>query len=74
LSYTTFEFGKAKADKTTMSQNDKITFTVSVKNTGKKAGAEVAQLYISDLKSSVESPAKELKGFEKVSESGEEKK
>jgi beta-glucosidase len=36
LSYTTFEFGKAKADKTTMSQDDKITFTVSVKNTGKK--------------------------------------
>ncbi|OPG91282.1 hypothetical protein B2I21_35265, partial [Chryseobacterium mucoviscidosis] len=66
LSYTTFEFGKVKADKITMSQDDKITFTVSVKNTGKRAGAEVAQLYISDLKSSVERPAKELKGFEKV--------
>ena len=49
-----------------MSQDDKITFTVTVKNTGKKAGAEVAQLYISDLKSSVQRPAKELKGFEKV--------
>jgi beta-glucosidase len=66
LSYTTFEFGKAKADKTTISQDDKITFTVKVKNTGKRAGAEVAQLYISDLKSSVQRPAKELKGFEKV--------
>ncbi len=66
LSYTTFEFGKAKADKTTLSQNDTITFTVTVKNTGKKAGAEVAQLYISDIKSSVPRPAKELKGFEKV--------
>ena len=66
LSYTTFEFGKAKADKTTMGQNDKITFTVTVKNTGKKAGAEVAQLYISDLKSTLPRPAKELKGFEKV--------
>jgi beta-glucosidase len=66
LSYTTFEFGKAKADQTTISQDGKITFTVTVKNTGKKAGAEVAQLYISDLKSSVPRPAKELKGFEKV--------
>jgi beta-glucosidase len=66
LSYTTFEFGKAKSDKTTMSQDDKITFTFTVKNTGKKAGAEVAQLYISDLKSSLPRPTKELKGFEKV--------
>lgn len=66
LSYTTFEFGKAKADKTTMAQDDKITISVTVKNTGKRAGAEVAQLYISDLKSSVQRPAKELKGFEKV--------
>jgi len=66
LSYTTFDFGKAKADKTTMGQDDKITFTFTVKNTGKKAGAEVAQLYISDLKSSLPRPTKELKGFEKV--------
>jgi len=66
LSYTTFEFGKAKADKTKIGQDDTITFTVTVKNTGTKAGAEVAQLYISDLKSSVPRPAKELKGFEKV--------
>lgn len=66
LSYTTFQIGKAYADKTTMSQEDKITFTVSVKNTGKYAGAEVVQLYISDLKSSVERPTKELKGFEKI--------
>ncbi|MBU8884159.1 glycoside hydrolase family 3 C-terminal domain-containing protein [Kaistella sp. DKR-2] len=66
LSYTSFEFGKAKADRTSMGQNDQISFTVSVKNTGKKAGAEVAQLYIRDVKSSVERPAKELKGFEKV--------
>jgi len=66
LSYTTFEFGKAKSDKTTIGQDDKITFTFTVKNTGKKAGAEVAQLYISDLKSSLPRPTKELKGFEKV--------
>lgn len=66
LSYTTFEFGKAKADKTSMGKDDKITFTVNLKNTGKKAGAEVAQLYIRDFKSSLPRPLKELKGFEKV--------
>ncbi|MBD8084378.1 glycoside hydrolase family 3 C-terminal domain-containing protein [Chryseobacterium caseinilyticum] len=66
LSYTTFQFGKAGSDKTTISQNDKISFTVKVKNTGNKAGAEVVQLYISDKKSSVLRPEKELKGFEKV--------
>ena len=74
MSYTTFEFGKAKADKTIIGQDDKITFTFTVKNTGKKAGAEVAQLYINDIKSSVPRPTKELKGFEKVFlNAGEEK-
>lgn len=66
LSYTTFQFGKAGSDKTSVTQNDKISFTVKVKNTGSRAGAEVVQLYISDKKSSVLRPEKELKGFEKV--------
>ena len=66
LSYTTFEFGKVKADKKTMGVNDNITFTVNVTNTGKKAGSEVVQLYIRDLKSYLPRPLKELKGFEKV--------
>jgi beta-glucosidase len=66
LSYTTFEIGQAKADKTNVTENETITFTIPVKNTGKKAGAEVVQLYVSDLKSSVLRPTKELKGFEKV--------
>ena len=74
LSYTTFQFGKVSADKKTISQNEKISFTVKVKNTGKKEGAEVIQLYISDKKCSVLRPEKELKGFEKVFLSpGEEK-
>ena len=66
LSYTTFEIGQAKADKTNISENDTITFTIPVKNTGKRAGAEVVQLYISDVKSSLPRPLKELKGFEKI--------
>ncbi|OBS14696.1 glycosyl hydrolase [Elizabethkingia miricola] len=74
LSYTTFEYGKVRADKTQMAQDGKITFTVSIKNTGKREGAEVAQLYISDLKSSVPRPVKELKGFEKINlKPGEQK-
>ena len=50
----------------TMTANDKITFTVPVTNTGKRAGAETVQLYVSDLQSSVERPVKELKAFRKV--------
>lgn len=74
LSYTTFEYGKPVADKKTMSADDTITFTVSVKNTGIREGQEVVQLYISDKKSSLPRPVKELKGFDKVKLApGEEK-
>lgn len=74
LSYTTFEYSKPVADKKTMSADDTITFTVSVKNTGTREGQEVVQLYISDKKSSLPRPVKELKGFDKVKLApGEEK-
>lgn len=66
LSYTTFSYGKVDADKKEMTIEDQITFTVDVTNTGQKAGAEVVQLYISDLKSYLPRPIKELKGFDKV--------
>ena len=66
LSYTTFEIGKAVADKKTMTADEKISFTVKVKNTGSRAGAEVVQLYINDVKSSLPRPVKELKTFQKV--------
>ena len=58
LSYTTFEYGEASIRGRKLS--------VKVTNTGKVAGAEVVQLYISDPECSVERPAKELKGFKKV--------
>jgi beta-glucosidase len=62
------------ADKKQMSVGDQITFSVKVKNTGSREGAEIVQLYISDLKSSLPRPVKELKGFEKISlKAGEEK-
>jgi len=74
LSYTTFEYGKVTADKKQMAAGGQITFSVKVKNTGSREGAEVVQLYISDLKSSLVRPIKELKGFEKIAlKAGEEK-
>lgn len=66
LSYTTFEYGKAEADRKIMEKNEKLVITVPVTNTGSCAGAEVIQLYIRDLKSSLPRPVKELKGFCKV--------
>lgn len=74
LSYTTFKFGKAVADKRVMSADETLKITIPVKNTGKVAGAEVVQLYVQDVKSSLPRPIKELKGFNKVwLEPGEEK-
>ena len=66
LSYTTFKIGQLTADKTSLTADDKITFTVDVTNTGKYAGSETVQLYISDKQSSVSRPVKELKAFGKV--------
>ena len=66
LSYTTFKYGKATIDRKTGSKNDTFVVTVPVTNTGNREGKEVVQLYISDLKSSLPRPVKELKGFEKI--------
>ena len=74
LSYTTFEYGKPTADSKTMQADGTLTVKVSVKNTGAREGQEVVQLYISDKKSSLPRPVKELKGFQKVKLApGEEK-
>ena len=56
-----------------MSVQDSVTVSISVRNTGSRAGAEVVQLYISDKKSALPRPTKELKGFKKIMlEPGEE--
>ncbi len=62
LSYTRFEYSDASVKKAA----DGWKVQLTVKNTGEVAGAEVVQLYIADREASVERPAKELKGFEKV--------
>lgn len=66
LSYTTFKISNVRADKKDMTADDSLTVTATVANTGKRAGAEVIQLYVSDVKSSLPRPVKELKGFAKV--------
>ena len=66
LSYTTFAVDNAKADKAAYAENETISVTVEVKNTGKVDGKEVIQLYSSKSDSKVSRAAKELKGFKKV--------
>ena len=74
LSYTTFEYGKITTDKTSYAGNETVKLSFSIKNTGKVKGAEAAQVYISDVKSTVLRPLKELKAFSKVMiEAGESK-
>ncbi|WP_297328837.1 glycoside hydrolase family 3 C-terminal domain-containing protein [uncultured Bacteroides sp.] len=74
LSYTSFEYGKPTATSKTMSADGNLTIKISVKNTGNREGQEVVQLYISDIKSSLPRPIKELKGFQKIKLApGEEK-
>ena len=58
LSYTTFAYSDLKVNA------DKVTFTLT--NTGSRAGAEIAQLYVAKPDATVFRPAKELKGFTKV--------
>lgn len=62
LSYTTFDYGKAKWEQ----QGQDVVITVPVKNTGKVAGKEVVQLYVGEDNPTVLRPTKELKAFEKV--------
>lgn len=64
MSYTTFEFSDLNLTKIA---DDKIKVSFNMKNTGKREGAEVAQVYVSDLECTAIRPVKELKGFEKIS-------
>ena len=74
LSYTTFTYGKAVADKKTITDDAKINISIPVKNTGTVKGKEIVQLYVNDKKSSELRPEKELKAFQKIElNPGEEK-
>ena len=74
LSYTTFAYSGLKLSSAKLAKNGTITASVNVRNTGKRAGDEVVQLYVQYPKSAVERPLKELKGFQRVTlQSGETK-
>lgn len=66
LSYTTFSVSPPTLDAQTIELGTPGRVSVSITNTGERAGSEVVQLYIRDKFSSVTRPVKELKGFEKV--------
>lgn len=74
LSYTTFEYSDLKVSADSIKDTDTVTVSFKVKNTGDVDGAEVAQLYVNDVESTIYRPVKELKGFKKVFlKAGEEK-
>ncbi len=66
LSYTTFTLSKPTTDKTDYAKTETVKMTFSVQNTGKVAGSEVAQIYITQENAPIMRPAKELKGFKKI--------
>lgn len=74
LSYTTFAYSNPKVSATTFKDVDGVSVSVDITNTGEVAGKEVVQVYVSDRKSGLVRPSKELKAFGKVSlEPGETK-
>lgn len=74
LSYTTFSFDNLRLSAAEIPQDGEIVATVDVTNTGDRAGATVAQIYVDDHYTSVVRPIMELKGFKRVElEPGETK-
>jgi len=66
LSYTTFEYKNLKISTKKSPAGNPVTVSVDVRNTGTRTGDEIVQLYVHDVKASVDRPLKELKGFKRV--------
>lgn len=66
LSYTRFDYSPVKLSKTILKGEEKLTASVTLTNSGKYAGEEVVQLYISDPVASISRSVKDLKGFQKL--------
>jgi beta-glucosidase len=74
LSYTTFKYGDLKIDKKSIKEDENVNISLTIENTGNREGAEVIQLYVQDIRASLERPEKELKAFKKVYLKAGEKK
>ena len=66
LSYTTFSYSDIKASSKNISKKEEVTITVKVTNTGKVKSEEVVQLYVSDLKASVDVPNFQLNAMKRI--------
>jgi Glycosyl hydrolase family 3 C terminal domain. len=66
LSYTTFDYSSLKIDNQLASTKKQAVVTVNVRNSGKRTGAEVVQLYVHDGHAKIDRPVHELKGFQRV--------
>lgn len=66
LSYTTFLYNDLRLDKTLLHDNDTLTVSVNITNTGNREGEETVELYIRDLFASVTPPMKRLRRFTKI--------
>ena len=66
LSYTTFRYTGCVLSEDHIRDTDRVTVSVTVENTGKRAGKEVVQLYTGQCGSTIRRPVRELKGFEKI--------
>ncbi len=67
LSYTTFAYSNLRLSSGELKRDGEITVTVDVRNTGTRAGDEVAQMYVSHVHSRVDRAEEELKGFRRIS-------
>src|SRR3989442_11239790 len=66
LSYTTFSYKDLRLNRKTIGASDQLSVSVTVTNSGRRAGKEVVQLYVSDLVASLSPPGKRLKRFPKI--------
>jgi beta-glucosidase len=66
LSYTSFEYSDLRLSPGRVSRDEDVVVTAQVQNLGQCAGEEVAQLYVSDLESSVPVPLLHLEGFQRL--------
>jgi beta-glucosidase len=67
LSYTTFAYNNLRTSAATLPRNGRVTVSVDVTNTGRRAGDEVVQLYVQHVGSKVDRPRQDLRGYTRIS-------